>query len=284
MGPIQDLCARASVTQPGKSPAQGSRCSLGKARGTGATRGPNAHKPTREVRVGAEGAPSGRLLRKGQERGDGCAGRWGRDGSSAGRRVTGAGGRGARAPDRRGQGGAGRRAQLANSPPLSLPQERGTGTRCAASENSWGTSPAHPHPLPSFPARRPARSGPYLPAQRLPGRPAHCGRLGGRAGGRQATRPRTWRTRLGRRSRPGGQGRKKRQLRAPGRRSRGRRSGRSQRPRRAAPRGDCAAAPLARAARSLGPRLPPRWGPGAPPRAPLSPLPPPPPLWGRGRR
>lgn len=161
----------------------------------------------------------GRVEQETAEKGAGAPVRGERDGSSTSRRVTRARGRGAPASDPREQGVAGRLTQ--NSPPLSLPQERGTGTRCATPENSWGTSPA-PHPLPSFPARCPAWSGPYLPALRLPGRPARCGRLGGWAGGpagsgRRATRPRTWRTRLGRHSLRGGQGRKERQPRAPGR-------------------------------------------------------------------
>lgn len=50
-------------------------------------------------------------------------------------------------------------------------------------QRTAGGPPPARHPLPSFPARHPARSGPYLPALRLPGRPARCGRLGEWAGG-----------------------------------------------------------------------------------------------------
>ncbi|XP_065759864.1 uncharacterized protein [Muntiacus reevesi] len=60
-------------------------------------------------------------------------------------------------------------------------EERGTGTRCAAPENSWGEPPPRPRSLPPCPARCPARSSPYLPAPRLPGRPA-SGRVARKAG------------------------------------------------------------------------------------------------------
>lgn len=90
-------------------------------------------------------------------------------------------------------------------------------------QRTAGGPPPARHPLPSFPARHPARSGPYLPALRLPGRPARCGRqgewAGGPAGGRWTVRypAPDMAHRLGRHSRPGGQGRKERQPRAPGR-------------------------------------------------------------------
>lgn len=76
--------------------------------------------------------------------------------------------------------------QPANSPPLSLPQERGTGTRCATPENSWGTSsrPAPPPFLPR-PPPRPVRPLPACPATPRPAGPLRAaGRLGWRAGGR----------------------------------------------------------------------------------------------------
>lgn len=154
---------------------------------------------------------------------------------------------------------------------------------CAGEQLGDLPHPLAPRRLPSFPARRPARSSPYLPALRLPGRPARCGRLGGRAGGpaggglpgpgHGAPDLGAAPTRAARDGRRGGRGRR-------GAGNCGPRSGRSQRPRRAAPRGDCAAEPVARAARSS--RLPPRWGPGAPSRAPLSLLPPAPPSGAAG--
>lgn len=193
----------------------------GDRKGHGHHSGSQAHKSTREVRAAARGTQRGRLLRKGQERREQAGRPPGHDGSSAGRRVTRAGGRGARAPDPRVQRGAGRWAQLANSLPLSLPQERGTGTRCAALENSWGTSPTRSPAPPPFlprPPPRPVQPLPACPATPWPAGPLRAARRAGwRAGGRRVTRPRTWRTRLGRRSHPGGQGRKKRRPRAPGR-------------------------------------------------------------------
>lgn len=88
------------------------------------------------------------------------------------------------------------------------PGERNRNQMCSAGQQ-LGAIPhpaCRPRSLLPVPACRPARSSPYLPVPRFPaGRPAG-GWLGGRAGGPAgggATRPRTWRTRLGRRSRPG---------------------------------------------------------------------------------
>lgn len=166
------------------------------------------------------------------------------------------------------------------SPPLSLPQERGTGTRCAALDSSWGPSPTPPAArapsCPSPPAAPPGPAPTCLSRASRPAGPLAGGSEGELAGRRAAGLPGPGHgapdlgaapARAVSEGRRGGRGQQ-------GAGRPGRRSGRSLRPRRAAPRGDCAAALLARAAQSS--QLPRRRGPSVPPRAPLSLLPPPP--------
>lgn len=148
---------------------------------------------------------------------------------------------------------------------------------CHAREQLGDLLPPGTPPLPSFPARHPARSGPYLPALRLPGRPARCGRqgewAGGPAGGRWTVRypAPDMAHRLGRHSRPGGQGRKERQPRAPGRWARWREIPAVPTfPVRCATQGTVL--PCSSLGRALL-RAPAGWRRGAPPSVPLSPLP-----------
>lgn len=259
------------------SPSQGStlhRAALaawGKARGHGHHSG-SQRPPTRRWEAGLG---SGREEQESAEEGAGAPGTG--TGAPGAGDVTAARGRGAPAADPQGRGGAGHRAQLANSPPLSLPQERGTGTRCATPEHSWGTSsrPAPP-PLPSPPATPPGPAPTCLPCDSPAGRPAaggwESGLAGRRAGGgRWATRPRTWRTRLGRHSLPGGRGRKERQRRAPGRGARGREvPAVPTSPKRCAAQGTVL--PCSSLGRALL-RAPAGWRRSAPPGVLLSPLP-----------
>jgi hypothetical protein len=77
------------------------------------------------------------------------------------------------------------------SPPLSLPRERGSGTRCAALESSWELSPAPPA-LPPFlprPPPRPVRPLPACPETSRPACPLAGGSEGGLAGRRAAGLP-----------------------------------------------------------------------------------------------
>lgn len=273
----QDLLPRASLTRPGKHPAQGSPRCLGKARGTCTPRGPNARKPgdgkfglgqrrveqeTAEEGAGAPGTGTGAPVAgdvtaaapRDLSQREGCSG------------LGPAGARGCRAP--------GAASELPST--FTSPGERNRNQMCHAREQLGDLLPPGTPSLPSPPATPPGPAPTCLPCDSLAGRPAaggwESGLAGRRAGGgRWATRPRTWRTRLGRHSLPGGQGRKERQPRAPGRWARWREIPAVPTfPKRCATQGTVL--PCSSLGRALL-RAPAGWRRGAPPSVPLSPLP-----------